>query len=173
MSETTSKLSLFKYNTTADAKQPFSINDCMNDNWDKLDAFATSVDTIFSSSFSSNLDKKVFSDINKELGNKLEADVLLAENGYIKFNNGLVLQWYKDSTATRIVAETVISKVINLPISINKNVIGIATFSIGSNDNWARSEILFAETTKTTSTMHLYCHNYSAIIAINVLFIGY
>ena len=87
MSETTSKLSLFKYNTTADAKQPFSIKDCMNDNWDKLDAFATSVDTIFSSSFSSNLDKKVFSDINKELGKKLEADVLLAENGYIKFNN--------------------------------------------------------------------------------------
>ena len=87
MSETTSKLSLFKYNTTADAKQPFSIKDCMNDNWDKLDAFATSVDTIFSSSFSSNLDKKVFSDINKELGKKLEADVLLAENGYIKFNS--------------------------------------------------------------------------------------
>ena len=91
MSETTSKLSLFKYNTTADAKQPFSIKDCMNDNWDKLDAFATSVDTIFSSSFSSNLDKKVFSDINKELGKKLEADVLLAENGYIKFNNGLII----------------------------------------------------------------------------------
>ena len=91
MSETTSKLSLFKYNTTADAKQPFSIKDCMNDNWDKLDAFATSVDTIFSSSFSSNLDKKVFSDINKELGKKLEADVLLAENGYIKFNNGIII----------------------------------------------------------------------------------
>ena len=91
MSETTSKLSLFKYNTTADAKQPFSIKDCMKDNWDKLDAFATSVDTIFSSSFSSNLDKKVFSDINKELGKKLEADVLLAENGYIKFNNGIII----------------------------------------------------------------------------------
>ena len=98
MSETTSKLSLFKYNTTADAKQPFSIKDCMNDNWDKLDAFATSVDTIFSSSFSSNLDKKVFSDINKELGKKLEADVLLAENGYIKFNNGLKIQYgYSDT----------------------------------------------------------------------------
>ena len=93
MSETTSKLSLFKYNTTADAKQPFSIKDCMNDNWDKLDAFATSVDTIFSSSFSSNLDKKVFSDINKELGKKLEADVLLAENGYIKFNNGIIINY--------------------------------------------------------------------------------
>ena len=93
MSETTSKLSLFKYNTTADAKQPFNIKDCMNDNWDKLDAFATSVDTIFSSSFSSNLDKKVFSDINKELGKKLEADVLLAENGYIKFNNGFIIQY--------------------------------------------------------------------------------
>lgn len=88
-------------------------------------------------------------------------------------NNGLVLQWYKDSTTTSIVADTIISKVINLPISINKNVIGIATFSSGSGANWARSEILFAKTTKTTSTMYLYCHGYSAVLAINVLFIGY
>lgn len=88
-------------------------------------------------------------------------------------NNGLVLQWYRDSTATRIAAETVISKVINLPISINRNVIGIATFYYGSEDNWARSEISFATTTKTTSTLNLYCHGYSAVLAINVLFIGY
>lgn len=88
-------------------------------------------------------------------------------------NNGLVLQWYKDSTTTSIVADTIISKVINLPISINKNVIGIATFSSGSGANWARSEILFAKTTKTTSTMRLHCHGYSAVLAINVLFIGY
>lgn len=88
-------------------------------------------------------------------------------------NNGLVLQWYKDSTATSIAANTSIAKVINLPISINKNVIGIATFSSGCGDNWARSEILFAQTTKTTSTMRLYCHGYSAVLAINVLFIGY
>lgn len=88
-------------------------------------------------------------------------------------NNGLVLQWYKDSTTTSIVADTIISKVINLPISINRNVIGIATFYYGSEDNWARSEISFATTTKTTSTLNLYCHGYSAVIAINVLFIGY
>lgn len=89
------------------------------------------------------------------------------------FNNGLVLQWYKDSTATTIAADKIISKVITLPIGINKNVIGIATFSSGSGQSWARSEILFAKTTATTSTMYLYCHGYSAILAINVLFIGY
>ena len=91
----------------------------------------------------------------------------------LDINNGLVLQWYKDSTTTSIAANTKISKVINLPISINKNVIGIATFSSGSGNNWARSEILFAKTTTTTSTMQLYCHEHSAVLAINVLFIGY
>ena len=38
MSELTPNLKLFKYNTETDAKQPFSINDCMNANWDKIDA---------------------------------------------------------------------------------------------------------------------------------------
>lgn len=93
MSTTTEKLSLFKYDTTADAKQPFSITNCMNNNWDKIDAFAKSVDTVFASDFSSQLDKKVFKDINDKLGQKLEAEVLLAENGYIKFNNGVILSW--------------------------------------------------------------------------------
>lgn len=37
MSELTPNLKLFKYNTETDAKQPFSINDCMNANWDKID----------------------------------------------------------------------------------------------------------------------------------------
>ena len=93
MSNTTEKLTLFKYDTTADAKQPFNLNTCMNDNWDKIDAFAKSVDTVFASDFSSQLDKKVFKDINDKLGQKLEAEVLLAENGYIKFNNGLLIQF--------------------------------------------------------------------------------
>lgn len=38
MSELTPNLKLFKYNTETDAKQSFSINDCMNANWDKIDA---------------------------------------------------------------------------------------------------------------------------------------
>lgn len=87
MSETTTNLDLFKYDTVIDAKEPFNINECMNDNWDKIDNFAASVNQVFSSDFSSQLDKKVFSDINDELSQKLEAQVLLASNGYIKFNS--------------------------------------------------------------------------------------
>lgn len=89
MSTTTKNLQLFKYDTITDIKQPFNIDECMNDNWDKIDAFASSINSIFSSSFTSQLDKKVFSDINAELNQKLEAQVLLATNGYIKFNNGV------------------------------------------------------------------------------------
>lgn len=101
MSSTTEKLSLFKYDTTADVKQPFNIDTCMNNNWEKIDQFAKDIDTVFSSGLSSQLDKKVFSDINTQLGKKLEADVLLAENGYIKFNNGIIICWGLESTASR------------------------------------------------------------------------
>ena len=92
MSEYTSNLQLFKYDTATDGKEVFSINASMNDNWDKIDAFAAGIKSL------SNLDakkKKRFTDINAELNKKLEADVLLAENGYIKFNNGLIMCWCK------------------------------------------------------------------------------
>ena len=83
MSEYTSNLQLFKYDTATDGKEVFSINASMNDNWDKIDAFAAGIKSL------SNLDEqgeKRFTDINAELNKKLEAEVLLAENGYIKFN---------------------------------------------------------------------------------------
>ena len=86
MSEYTSNLQLFKYDTATDGKEVFSINASMNDNWDKIDAFAAGIKSL------SNLDEqgeKRFTDINAELNKKLEAEVLLAENGYIKFNKGI------------------------------------------------------------------------------------
>lgn len=91
MSEYTSNLQLFKYDTATDGKKVFSINDSMNDNWDKIDAFAAGIKSL------SNLDEqgeKRFTDINAELNKKLEAEVLLAENGYIKFNNGMIACWH-------------------------------------------------------------------------------
>ena len=42
MSEYTKNLSLFKYNTVEDADELFSINKALNDNWDKIDDFASS-----------------------------------------------------------------------------------------------------------------------------------
>ena len=97
MSEYTSNLQLFKYDTATDGKEVFSINASMNDNWDKIDAFAAGIKSL------SNLDEqgeKRFTDINAELNKKLEADVLLAENGYIKFNNGLIIQYGNYNTRT-------------------------------------------------------------------------
>lgn len=83
MAESTAELELFKYDEVADASQVFSFEQALNDNWDKIDAFAGAIKSL------SNLDaegEKRFEDIWTELDKKLEAEVLLSENGYIKFN---------------------------------------------------------------------------------------
>lgn len=43
MSEETQTLHLFKYNTSTDGDQLFNINVSLNDNWDKIDNFAETV----------------------------------------------------------------------------------------------------------------------------------
>ena len=86
MSSSTSTLELFKYDTSTDGKEVFSINTALNANWDKIDSFASAIKSL------SNLDaqgEKRFTDIQNSLANKLEADVLLEENGYIKFNTSI------------------------------------------------------------------------------------
>jgi len=84
MAESTPELELFKYNESTDADQVFSFDQALNDNWDKIDSFAGAIKSL------SNLDaegEKRFEDIWTELDKKLEAEVLLSENGYIKFNS--------------------------------------------------------------------------------------
>ena len=86
MSEQTQNLNLFKYNTKTDGQEVFSIDKALNDNWDKIDAFSQSIKSL------KNLDEegeKRFDNIWAELNKKLEAEVLLEENGYIKFNRML------------------------------------------------------------------------------------
>lgn len=87
MSTSTSNLSLFKYNTSSDGSLTFSITSALNNNWDKIDSFAGNVNTVFNSTTVSGTGKNIFNAINTELGKKLEAEVSLSENGYIKFNN--------------------------------------------------------------------------------------
>ena len=43
MSTTTEILDLFKYDTETDKKEKFNINQCLNNNWDKIDNFAKEV----------------------------------------------------------------------------------------------------------------------------------
>ena len=90
MSSTTTELKLFKYDTSTDGKEVFSIDTAMNANWDKIDAFATAIKDL--SNLSTKGEKR-FSDLSTAIGQKLSAEVSLAENGYIKFNNGLILQY--------------------------------------------------------------------------------
>ena len=83
MSTTTSDLQLFKYDTSTDGKEVFSISSALNANWDKIDSFASAIKSL--SNLSTEGEKR-FTDLENSIANKLEADVLLAENGYIKFN---------------------------------------------------------------------------------------
>lgn len=90
MATQTDELALFKYNTATDGENVFSIAQALNENWDKIDTFATAIKSL------SNLDaegEKRFEDIWTELDKKLTAEVSLSENGYIKFNNGFLLQF--------------------------------------------------------------------------------
>lgn len=90
------------------------------------------------------------------------------------FNNKLILQWYKDSKAAIIGADTSTLKEIILPISFTQEqFIGVGTFSYYSGGNWARSEMLYRGTTLSKSQISLFCHQYTATLAINCLFIGY
>ena len=90
MSTSTTDLQLFKYDTSTDGKEVFSISTALNANWDKIDSFATAIKSL--SNLSAQGEKR-FTDLENSIANKLEADVLLEENGYIKFNNCLKLIW--------------------------------------------------------------------------------
>jgi len=123
MSSSTSTLELFKYDTSTDGKEVFSINTALNANWDKIDSFASAIKSL------SNLDaqgEKRFTDIQNSLANKLEADVLLEENGYIKFNSGMMIcggrLWTNVTTY-------------NFPVAFQNRVIGIAFSQTGASSN--------------------------------------
>ena len=137
MSTTTENLGLFKYNTVADASTPFSITNALNNNWDEIDSFAGDIDTLFSSDLSEATGKNLFNDINTKLSEKLTAEVLLSENGYIKFNN-LVLQWGRviylqdniDVHVTFPVAFETVLNVINTGVFANDYTYAIAYHGI-------------------------------------------
>lgn len=45
MSATTENLNLFKYNPIQDAKSTFNLQQCLDDNWDKIDTFCALMNT--------------------------------------------------------------------------------------------------------------------------------
>lgn len=56
MSTTTENLNLFKYNPIQDAKSTFNIQQCLNDNWDKIDTCYALMNTAVSTKANSALD---------------------------------------------------------------------------------------------------------------------
>ena len=88
MATETDELKLFKYNPDTDGENIFSIQQALNENWDKIDTFATAIKSLKNLSAEG---EKRFEDILAKLDKKLEAQALLAENGYIKFNR--LLSW--------------------------------------------------------------------------------
>lgn len=65
--------------------------------------------------------------INNELSNKLEAEVLKAQNGYIKFSNLVCLQWGKTITYDKIWQDVM------LPVSFNNIFCTALGAAIGAN----------------------------------------
>lgn len=67
MSTLTENLGLFKYDTSTDGSMPFNINQALNNNWDIIDSAISN--------------------------GSLSATCSLSENGFIKFNNGLIINY--------------------------------------------------------------------------------
>ena len=74
MSTTTENLGLFKYDTTSDASTAFSIDQALNDNWDKIDIFAETA---------------------------LSMQGALGDNGFVKFSTGLIMNYGYASTSSQ------------------------------------------------------------------------
>lgn len=124
MATQTDELALFKYNTATDGENVFSIAQALNENWDKIDTFATAIKSL------SNLDaegEKRFEDIWTELDKKLTAEVSLSENGYIKFNNKLCISWIKISDSNNISAQATITCTKTNPITYKTVYVRVAT----------------------------------------------
>ena len=146
MAESTAELELFKYDEVADASQVFSFEQALNDNWDKIDAFAGAIKSL------SNLDaegEKRFEDIWTELDKKLEAEVLLSENGYIKFNNSVIIQWVSVS-----IAKNTSNQLYTYPISsvVYSIVVSSYTASTVIEGTSSSFNMLYATSTSQTST---------------------
>lgn len=78
-------------------------------------------------------------------------DSLLAQNGYVKFANGLILQWGK------ILGDTVNLKIINFPVSFNECFGGLALFN---GDPVAAAEYAtITDITNTNFKIYMYANN--------------
>lgn len=153
MSKYTTNLNLFEYDTSTDGAQVFSIDDAINENFDKIDNFAGEMAAF------QNEAQNSLATINTNLGKKLEAQVLLAENGYIKFNNRILIQFGKMSNSVTV----------TLPTAYSNTIYSVVTQSLQgySSNRTANSAV----TSKSTTTF--YFESTSAEKSFNFISIGY
>ena len=100
MSKTTDNLNLFEYDVETDAKKTFNIQQSMNDNFDKIDAFAGNVPDKDLSNLSTTGQGVIDAKVSRSYGDKLFNRIYDGENLETKFaseiaNFSSVYAWIK------------------------------------------------------------------------------
>lgn len=139
MSTTTANLGLFKYDTSSstDLASAFNINTALNNNWDALDNKCVTVASKGSAIGGSTQPVYVNSagqittcDAYSSIPSGLTAEVSLSENGYIKFSNNVIIQWFYGTTRPSGAAVG-----IGFPISFSDNKYSVSAIPYEGDTN--------------------------------------
>ena len=87
MADETKNLKLFKYNTKTDRKEKFSIDDALNDNWDKVDEAV-------------NANKESIAEVKEEVAGIISPPPIEFESGKFLSNDGNKLVWKEVEAGT-------------------------------------------------------------------------
>ena len=87
MTDETKNLKLFKYNTRTDRKEKFSVDDALNDNWDKVDAAV-------------NANKESIAEVKEEVAGIISPPPIEFESGKFLSNDGNKLVWKEVEAGT-------------------------------------------------------------------------
>lgn len=103
-----------------------------------------------------NANSNSITTINNELSNKLEAEVLKAQNGYIKFSNEVILQWGEDNIIVGTINE-IYTKNILLPISYKQKYITVV--SLMTQANWGQVHVTSNKKNLSNIEISLFAHS--------------
>ena len=87
MTDETKNLKLFKYNTRTDRKEKFSVDDALNDNWDKVDEAV-------------NANKESIAEVKEEVAGIISPPPIEFESGKFLSNDGNKLVWKEVEAGT-------------------------------------------------------------------------
>ncbi|MBO5870201.1 MAG: hypothetical protein J6Q89_05570 [Clostridia bacterium] len=102
MPKNTDILNLFEYDVETDGKLTFNIGLALNDNFDKIDAFANGIQSL---SNLNDLGEKRFNDINTQIAKSVTKTELYDSNGYIKIDKILKESYISGTSWYRIYSD--------------------------------------------------------------------